>query len=336
MMNTKHNEKWTRSLSAGVLVTALLLAAGCKSVPADKTGSALPEPVNEVKDQEIVSLEETVASEEAAAAAVAAEERKKQELAKRAEKNREVSLPEGGTLELIWIEPGTYTMGSFLSAMMNNSFFPIKVQNIPQHDVTLTKEYWLGKYEVTQGQYETIMGKNPSHFKGADLPVDSVSWFDAREFCKKLTAIEKEAGRLPEGYEYSLPTEAQWEYGCRVGVTRELEELLGGDEYNGDFWFDLNSNNKSHPVGQLRPNVWGLYDMSGNVWEWCLDLYDKDHNKGNPKIDPKGPETSSFRAYRGGGWFSSFMNCRCVSRRNNSPGYQNIDLGFRVALVPAE
>ncbi|MBR4250056.1 MAG: formylglycine-generating enzyme family protein, partial [Verrucomicrobia bacterium] len=253
----------------------------------------------------------------------------------RAEKNREVSLPEEGTLELIWIEPGTYTMGSFLSAMMNNSFFPIKVQNIPQHDVTLTKEYWLGKYEVTQGQYETIMGKNPSHFKGADLPVDSVSWFDAKEFCKKLTAIEKEAGRLPEGYEYSLPTEAQWEYGCRAGISEKFL-LLRDDKdskkeedkevlFGGGFWSDLNSGNKSHPVGQKEPNPWGLYDMSGNVWEWCLDMY-------NPKESVK----SSFRSYRGGSWFSSFINCRCVSRRNNSPGYQNIDLGFRVALVPVE
>lgn len=333
-MNTKHNEKWTRSLSAGVLVTALLLAAGCKSVPADKTGSALPEPVNEVKDQEIVSLEETVASEEAAAAAVAAEERKKQELAKRAEKNREVSLPEGGTLELIWIEPGTYTMGSFDSLFL--SYAPqIDLKPIVPHGVTLEKEYWLGKYEVTQGQYEAIMGKNPSHFKGADLPVDSVSWFDAREFCKKLTAIEKEAGRLPEGYEYSLPTEAQWEYGCRAGISEKFL-LLRDDKdskkeedkevlFGGGFWSDLNSGNKSHPVGQKEPNPWGLYDMSGNVWEWCLDMY-------NPKESVK----SSFRSYRGGSWFSSFINCRCVSRRNNSPGYQNIDLGFRVALVPSE
>jgi formylglycine-generating enzyme required for sulfatase activity len=334
MMNTKHNEKWTRSLSAGVLVTALLLAAGCKSVPADKTGSALPEPVNEVKDQEIASLEETVSPEEAAAASLAAEERKKQELAKRAEKNREVSLPEGGTLELIWIEPGTYTMGSFASWILSQSP-QIDLKPIVPHDVTLEKEYWLGKYEVTQGQYEAIMGKNPSHFKGSDLPVDSVSWFDAREFCKKLTAFEKEAGRLPEGYEYSLPTEAQWEYGCRAGISEKFL-LLRDDKdskeeedkevlFGGGFWSDLNSGNKSHPVGQLRPNVWGLYDMSGNVWEWCLDMY-------NPKESVK----SSFRAYRGGSWFSSLMNCRCVSRRSNSPGYQNIDLGFRVALVPVE
>jgi len=351
-MKKKHNEERPRSLSVGVLVTALLLTTGCGTVLANQTETTLEEPVDEIKDQESLDSKEDIerdlydmiekrargsgvffAPEQAAA-----EEKFFTDLKKRAEKKRTVSLPNEQKLEMIWIEPGTFTMGS--SYALFKYTLPGNWKDVGPHSVTLTKEYWLSKCEVTQGQYEAIMGKNPSHFKGADLPVETVSWFDAMEFCKKLTAQERAAERLPEGYEYTLPTEAQWECACWAG-TKEVLSIMGekSDEnvgYYGGYWFDLNSHNTTHPVGQLHPNLWSLYDMAGNVWEWCLDNYDIGMKGGYPRIDPKGAVDGSLHVYRGGSWFSSFVNCRASARRSNAPGYQNIDLGFRVALVPVQ
>ena len=351
-MKKKHNEKRPRSLSAGVLVTALLLTAGCGTVLANQTETALEEPVDEIKDQELLDSKEDIerdlydmlekrargsgvffAPEQAAA-----EEKFFADLKRRAEKRRTVSLPNEQKLEMIWIEPSTFTMGSTY-ALLKHTSFPGNWKDVGPHGVTLTKEYWLGKCEVTQGQYEAIMGKNPSHFKGADLPVETVSWFDAMEFCKKLTTQERAAERLPEGYEYTLPTEAQWECACWAGTKESLSILDPGTNtsmgYFGSFWFDLNSHNTTHPVGQSSPNLWSLYDMVGNVWEWCLDNYDM-CEKDYPRIDPKGAVDCSLHVYHGGSWFSSFVNCRASARRSNAPGYQNIDLGFRVALVPVQ
>ena len=189
--------------------------------------------------------------------------------------------------------------------------------------------FWLGKTEVTQGQWEALMGNNPSNFKnaGRDAPVEQVSWDDAMQFCRKLTERERAAARLPEGYEYTLPTEAQWEYACRAGTTGDYAGNL-----DGMAWYNQNSGNTTHPVAQKQANGWGLYDMHGNVWEWCRDWYG--NFPGGNVTDPTGPPSGSFRVYRGGGWGGGAANCRSADRFRRGPGVRVDDLGFRLALAP--
>jgi len=246
-------------------------------------------------------------------------------------RNMTIPLAEGVELDMIWVEPGTFIMGSPSGELGRDSWET-------QHEVTLTQGYWLGKYEVTQAQYEAIMGKNPSYFKGSDLPVELVSWNDAMHFCAKLTLSEKVAGRLPEGYEYTLPTEAQWEYACRAGTTTALNS--GMDLSNAEEcsemdkvgWYYYNSDEKTHPVGQKQPNAWRLYDMHGNVYEWCSDWYDDYPTEA--VTDPAGPVTGEYRVLRGGSWYYHANYCRSANRHSSYPGYGDYDIGFRVALAP--
>jgi formylglycine-generating enzyme required for sulfatase activity len=233
-------------------------------------------------------------------------------------------------LDMIWIEPGTFTMGSPEDELGRYS-------DETQHEITLTQEYWLGKFEVTQTQYEAVMGTNPSWNKGADLPVEGVTWYDAMEFCATLTKIEKAAGRLPEGYEYTLPTEAQWEYACRAGTTtalnsgKNLSNVFESPEVNEVGWYIYNSDVTTHPAGQKQPNAWGLYDMHGNVYEWCLDWYGA--YPAEAVTDPTGPETGSNRVVRGGGWNVFANGCRSAYRDKNTSALISSNYGFRVALV---
>ena len=248
---------------------------------------------------------------------------------------QEITIPlaEGVDLEIVMIEPGTFIMGSPEDELGREG-------DEIQHEVTLTREYGMGKYEVTQAQFEAIMGTNPSDFKGADLPVEQVSWDDAMEFCKKLTAKEKAAGRLPEGYEYTLPTEAQWEYACRAGTTTALnsgKNLSDKDqcpEMDEVGWYYYNSDDATHSVGQKKPNAWGLYDMHGNVWEWCLDWYGD--YPSSAVTDPKGPSSDSYRVVRGGSWSDGANYCRSARRGYGYPGISFIFYGFRVALAPVQ
>ena len=218
----------------------------------------------------------------------------------------------GLDLDMIWIKPGTFTRSGY--------------------NVTLSKGFWLGKYEVTQAQYEAVMGTNPSYFKGSDLPVECVTWHNATNFCAKLNAQEKAAGRLPSGYEYTLPTEAQWEYACRAGTTGDYN--VNGATLSDLGWYADNSNSKTHPVGQKKPNAWGLYDMHGNVWEWCLDWYGD--YPSSAVTDPKGPSSGSDRVIRGGGWSGNANRCRSAYRNLNYPGFGYGHIGFRVALAPVQ
>ncbi|MBQ7590715.1 MAG: formylglycine-generating enzyme family protein [Verrucomicrobia bacterium] len=245
--------------------------------------------------------------------------------------NGTVSLPGGVYLDLNWIEPGTFTMGS-PSDELGRSDDEI------QHKVTLSKGYWLGKYEVTQAQYKAVMETNPSHFTGDNNPVDSVSWEEAMAFCTKLTEIEQAAGRLPFGYEYTLPTEAQWEYACRAGTTtalnsgKNLSDKNKCPEMDEVGWYDGNSSGKTHPVGQKQPNAKGLYDMHGNVLEWCLDWY-KIGYPINDVTDPTGPDTGTYRVNRGGSWWGYASSSRSAFRGNGSPSDAYSWVGFRVALA---
>ena len=248
-------------------------------------------------------------------------------------KNMTIPLSDKVDLDMIWINPGTFTMGSPEDELGRSG-------DEDQHQVTLTQGYWLGKFEVTQAQYEAVMGTNPSNWKGADLPVEQVSWNDAMDFCAKLTAIEKAAGRLPEGYEYTLPTEAQWEYACRAGTTtalnsgKNLSDEAQCPEMDSVGWYDGNSDEMTHPVGQKQPNAWGLYDMHGNVWEWCLDWYEEDYPT-SAVTDPTGPDTGSKRIIRGGTWYYYAIICRSAYRNYSTPDYSDNDYGFRVALAPS-
>ena len=162
----------------------------------------------------------------------------------------------------------------------------------------ITKPFYVGAQEVTQAQYQQVMGTNPSHFQNAQHPVDSVSWEDAVRFCEKLSALAEEK---TAGHRYRLPTEAEWEYACRAGHTTRFS-CGESDSSLGDYaWHRENSGLSPHAVGQKRPNAWGLYDMHGNVWEWCADWYEDDADrKVLPADDPTGPATGSDRVYRGG------------------------------------
>ena len=202
-----------------------------------------------------------------------------------------------------------------------------------EHEVRLTNPFMLGVYEVTQSQYERVMGNNPSRFNGDNNPVERVSWDDAVEFCRKLSALlsEKAAGRV-----YRLPTEAEWEYACRAGTTTEYS--FGDDDSRlGDYaWFGGNSGDRTYPVGGKKPNAWGLYDMHGNVWEWCQDRYGA--YPGHAITNPSGPNSGSDRVGRGGGWVSPVESCRSGSRRGEYPSLRYVNsgnFGFRVCLSPS-
>ena len=260
-------------------------------------------------------------------------------------------------MKLTLVSPGTFLMGSNVKTKIPGTTTPI-------HEVTLTHPFHLGVYEVTQEQYEQVMEKNPSSSKSHRNPVDSVSWFDAVEFCKQLSAMpkEKSAGRI-----YRLPTEAEWEYACRSGTStdycfgNEASKLV---EYawfvgnSGDAVIDfqtlgpfekiraLSSNqNRPHPVGEKKTNAWGLHDMHGNMWEWCQDHYAQ--YRAGAVTDPINPAPNTAReasanpinrlldqgrVVRGGGWRVYAAGCRSTYRNSNDPSLRGPVNGFRVAM----
>ena len=221
-------------------------------------------------------------------------------------------------LDLMPIAPGTFQMGSITGGEDSER---------PVTKVTFLRRFWLGKTEVTQAQWLAVMGSNPSSFKGDNLPVEQVSWDDAMEFCWKLTERERAAGQLPEGYAYTLPTEAQWEYACRAGTTGDYAGNL--DEMG---WYRQNSGQSTKPVGTKQANAWGLHDMHGNVWEWCLDRYRS--YPGGSVTDPNGASSGSGRVLRGGCWSGRADYCRSALRMNWDSGNRYDVTGFRLALAP--
>jgi len=235
-------------------------------------------------------------------------------------------------MKLVLIPKGTFTMGSPIE---EEGRFGGELD--VQHEVTISKDYYLGVTEVTQGQYEKVMGTNPSYFKGnkvqgesSNHPVEQVSWEDAVEFCKKLSDLpeEKKAGRV-----YRLPTEAEWEYACRAG-SKTSYSFGSNSKSLGDYaWFVDNSGEHTHPVGEKKANAWGLYDMHGNAWEWCSDWHGA-YPKGAVS-DPSGPNGGKSRVIRGGGWDLGAAVCRSAFRLRYTPSFRNIYLGFRVALSPS-
>jgi formylglycine-generating enzyme required for sulfatase activity/serine/threonine protein kinase len=223
-------------------------------------------------------------------------------------------------MKFVLIPAGEFTMGTpgNETGHMNDES--------PAHRVRITKDFYMQTTEVTQGQWRAVMGENPSTFTGDDnLPVESVSWEEALDFTKKLAMMDKDGGK------YRLPTEAEWEYACRAGS--QAAWSFGSEENAlGDYaWFLSNSDRKTHPVGQKKPNQWGLYDMLGNVWEWCADWYGEDYYKSSPADDPKGPAAGKeMRAQRGGSYVKVSACCRSGGRAAAKPAHRKENIGLRV------
>ena len=217
--------------------------------------------------------------------------------------------------EMVFVQGGAFWMGC--SGEQGKDC--LKNEN-PLHSVTVSN-FYIGKYEVTQKQWQQIMGNNPSHFKGDNLPVENVSWNDTQEFIRRLNEAT--------GKQYRLATEAEWEYAARGGNKSQGYKYSGSNILNDVAWYRDNSGGATHPVGSKRPNELGIYDMSGNVWEWCQDRYGQ--YRSSPKRDPKGPSLGALRVLRGGGWNYDARDMR-VSYRNstNTPDHYYYNLGFRI------
>jgi len=253
------------------------------------------------------------------------------ETAEKAEKAAEEQgrLAEQTGEGLVLVEGGTFMMGS------NEGDDDEK----PVRRVTVS-DFLISKYEVTQALYERVMGSNPSNFKGdANRPVERVTWYDAVNFCNALSRLEgltpayRISGNSVTWIEsangYRLPTEAEWEYAARGGNQSRGFKFSGSDKEGEVAWYDGNSGNKTHSVGQKKPNELGLYDMSGNVWEWCWDWYDSGYYGKSPSTDPKGPSSGSFRVLRGGSWNYLTSLLRSANRNRNVPVSWGPYIGFR-------
>ncbi len=217
---------------------------------------------------------------------------------------------------MVYVAGGTFTMGA-TSEQGSDAFD----NESPTHSVTLSS-YYICKYEVTQALWRAVMGNNPSNFKGDNLPVECVSWDDCQTFINRLNSYT--------GRNFRLPTEAEWEFAARGGNYSRHYKYSGSNYISDVAWYDGNSSNRTHPVGTKQANELGLYDMSGNVWEWCSDWYGS--YSSYSQNDPTGPNSGSFRVLRGGCWFIFASHCRSSYRYYNSPGYRNINLGFRLVL----
>lgn len=224
-------------------------------------------------------------------------------------------------LQMVWLAPGIFRMGD-LTGEAQWDEKPVRTVELSGH--------YIGATEISQEQWKAVMGSNPSQFLRDELPVESVQWEEAREFCRRLTKLEQREGGLPPEYVYALPTEAQWERACRAGTE--------GD-YAGDLdamaWYSQNSGTRSRPVGTKAPNLWGLYDMHGNVCEWCSDWYVGSY-EGLGMINPTGPERGYRRVLRGGSWRNAALEyLRSAERSNDAPMSRNSRNGLRVVLIQA-
>ena len=247
-------------------------------------------------------------------------------------------------MKLVYIPAGDFKMGSKYSAEETAALGigPAEwyMREHPQHLVKISSGFYMGVFEVTQAEYVQVMGYNPSTYFGEKTPVDSVTWNDAAAFCEKLSALE--------GRTYRLPTEAEWEYACKAGSDSRFS--FGGDIYQlylhgnyadscntqGNWWLDTGRSDgydRTAPAGNYPANAFGLFDMHGNLWEFCSDWYREDYYADSPTADPQGPvEPQSSRVLRGGSWHDSHVFCRATFRHGNAPDYTTDDNGFRVVL----
>ncbi len=227
-------------------------------------------------------------------------------------KQGDVTVDDFTGMKLAYVPGGCFNMGSSADGK------DYQADEGPTHKVCVAS-FWMGQYEVTQGQWEKIMGANPSKFKkGGNYPVENVSWNDAQDFVKKLNSRS--------GKSYRLPTEAEWEYACRAGGS---SKYCGGDKVDTVAWYEKNSGTTTHTVGGKKANSFGLYDMSGNVWEWCADWYGRSYYVSSTQDNPQGPDSGSDRVIRGG---TTIWSARTAYRNGRSPVNQNDDIGFRLVL----
>lgn len=229
-------------------------------------------------------------------------------------------------MSMVYVQGGEFMMGT--AEELGEEIFV--EDEMPIHKVKLSS-YYIGKYEVTQAQYRAVMGENPSFYRGDSLrlPVEMISWAKAKEFCEKLSA--------KTGKKYMLPTEAQWEFAAKGGVKSKGYKYSGSDDLDAVAWHRGNSgdgtNNKTFPVGSKAPNELGIYDMCGNVWEWCSDWYKGDYYQEAPNENPAGPDSGENRSNRGGGVITIDYNCRVANRDANAPDFIAMYLGFRVVCL---
>ena len=224
----------------------------------------------------------------------------------------------GVSFDMIAVEGGTFTMGA-TAEQASDAYSDEK----PTHQVTLSS-YYIGKTEVTQELWQAVMGSNPSGFSGANLPVEKVSWEDCQIFIAILNELT--------GKYFRLPTEAEWEYAARGGSKSQGYKYSGSNTVDDVAWYPSNSSSKTHPVATKAPNELGIYDMSGNVLEWCRDWYSSSYYSSSSQYNPTGPASGSRRVYRGGSWGSSARLCRISYRDYNGPSYRFYNLGLRLAL----
>ena len=228
-----------------------------------------------------------------------------------------IPVKDGICIEMVKVEAGSFDMGA--TPEMQDPYEDEK----PVHRVTLTNDYYIGKYEVTQALWKIVMGSNPSNFKGYDLPVEKVSWNDCQDFVSKLNAMT--------GKRFRLPTEAEWEYAARGGKKSRGYQYSGSNTLGDVAWYGDNSGNKNHAVGTKQPNELGIYDMTGNVWEWCQDWYDS--YSSSPQTNPTGAASGSFRVFRGGcRFYSAGYYYRTSYRNSGTPGGRSDFLGLRLVL----
>jgi len=333
MPSTKQQE---RLEMAAILGVALLVSVGLTwwAVTRPK-----PKPEDKIEyTQRFVLVDEARKRAEQVDADIVTEAKRTSDDIGRVARGAEAKLTNSIGMELVLIPAGEFEMGS-------NE----REDEKPVHRVRISQPFYLGVYEVTQSQYERVMGRNPSWFSrtgggkeqvsGLDTsesPVEQVSWNDAQEFCRKLSSRSGESGRR-----YRLPTEAEWEYACRAGTKTKFHfgDVLNGDKANVDGTNPEGTTTKgpflkrTTSVGRYVANGFGLYDMHGNVWEWCEDWYDKNYYAKSPPEDPKGADPGSSRVIRGGGWYYSAVHCRAAFRYAGTPSNRDGNLGFRVVRV---
>ena len=229
--------------------------------------------------------------------------------------NISIPVKDGISIDMVRVEAGTFTMGA--TPEMKDPFLWEK----PAHQVTLTNDYYIGKYEVTQALWKAVMGKNPSNFKGDNLPVEQVSWDDCQEFINKLNKIT--------GKKFRLPTEAEWEYAARGGKKSRGYQYSGSNNLSDVAWYKDNSDSRIHTVGSKQANELGIYDMSGNVWEWCQDRWG--YYSSSSQTNPIGANSGSDRVRRGGYW-GEYDDCRLSCRFSTAPSSRFMNLGLRLIL----